>query len=120
MSGRFTPADVVARYRELGARPVKGSMGISNDEGTWTLRPDMEACALGVMLHDHKSLEYEFRRDAVGRVFGVEYTSFYTGFDGGDYGVAQFRGKNWWREEDYLLGVACREAVEREIGPLGG
>ena len=114
---KFTPEDVVRRYHETGVRPRRGSMNIRLRDGRWEVKRLTEGCcAIGVMLvGETVSSEARSCSSDEGIVaaeqLGIDFLSFASGFDcvPGDLGEV---------EDDFKLGRACREAVEREFGAL--
>jgi len=114
VSGKFTPSQVVARYIELGAKAITGTMNVDPVDGRWKIyRRGDEApkcCALGVMMEGQKVVKYGDRIGEVKRHLDVDYLSFYTGFDG--LSVERYVHNDEWVQADYELGVACRKAVD--------
>lgn len=105
---KFTPEQVVARYRELNCKAIVGTTALEQIAGTWRLHSG-QCCALGVMMEGRPAVaRYDLPAD-VGHHLEVDYGSFYTGFDGLLPGTQ--REYSTWSEDDYELGKACRQAV---------
>lgn len=115
---KFTPEDVVRRYKETGIRPSTGSMNLIERDGRWAQhREELGCCALGVI-----ALGQPARRDVddrkwddglcVAHHLGVSFAAFTGGFDCADQDSVLME------DEDWKLGVACRQAVEAEFGPV--
>lgn len=116
---KITPEAVVARYKELGVKPMIGTMNLApNDEGfAEFLDKDYGCCALGVMGHGMFIGDGDWSV-VVANNLEVQFWEFVDGFDGHPL-PERFRSEHPDRDKDYELGKACRAAVEAEFGPLG-
>jgi len=117
MPAKFTPADIVRRYRESGVLPRTGheNVVINPETGRWELRcKDAGCCAMGIAVLDEPwdgvsvfdRAPQEPRHADIAKQLGVNYSAFASGFDGN--GVLLTTQE---QRDSYELGKACREAV---------
>jgi len=103
----FTPEDVVAAYKTKGLRARRYALNLTVESDGTCNNTSGRCCALGALGSGLRLSPHEVARIGQGgalcETLGVDWEAFTNGFD----------GRSHWHGQhpDYLLGVACREAV---------